>query len=91
MATPLDDDGGPPPCPPDHGPSPAFGMLVEELFDPLVRLSTAGKNRREVEYAGRIRGKQDLKFDLVRNLIVRWRADVGMDLYPVFRLGKHSA
>lgn len=66
-------------APQNHGELPLFSSLIKSLFNPLLRDFTA------LSVATRKR-PQELREEVIGTFIAKWKANVGNDIYPAFRL-----
>lgn len=65
--------------PTNTGPSPTFGIICTMVFDQLLNITKARKTGMKAR-------PHELRARLIQEFIDRWRANVGSDIYPVFRL-----
>jgi DNA ligase 4 len=75
----MDDQGTELTPPENHGPLPPFHTLIKGLFNPLLRDFTA------LSVATR-KKPHELRQEIIGSFIAKWKANVGNDIYPAFRL-----
>lgn len=70
--------------PKNEHPTPAFHILVDSLWQPLLLNSRKGRFKRDPRHGG-LKPHQ-VRRKVIDNFLQKWRAEVGNDIHPAMRL-----